>query len=390
MLKAKNVFDEKTLELIKFLIKSAQGCGVKLYFVGGIVRDILLKEPVKDIDMVVVGSAIDFCKNLEEINSDFKIKSIHPDFNTVKMNLDGIDVDFASTREEDYPKSGCLPVVKNVGCKLEFDIKRRDFTINSIALDINLDNNNEIIFDIIDLTNGIKDIKQKTLHILHDRSFIDDPTRILRALDFELRFKGFKLDKISKKLKDEYLNNPEREGLSLARVELTLKKIFKNARKAPKAFKKIIKDKIYKIYADETIADPKWGKRIKEAIEIFNPENPCEIYNQALKDDITKNIISNYKSQNLMSNFEIFNYFKRFSNQKLTLHYALTKDNLAKRYFQKLKDAKILTTGDILLKNGYNEGTKIGIILEKLLEEKLNSDNLKTLTDELIWVKNNF
>lgn len=382
-------FDHETLELIKFLIKSAQGCGVRLFFVGGIVRDILLEQPIHDIDMVVQGSAIDFCKNLEEINPNFKIKSIHPDFNTVKMNLNGVDVDFASTREEDYPKSGCLPVVKNVGCSLEADIKRRDFTINSIALDINLDSNRNVIFDIIDLTGGVGDLKAKKLHILHDKSFIDDPTRILRALDFEMRLKGFKLDKISKKFQEEYLKNPDREGLSISRVELTLKKIFKNKKKAGKAFKKIIKENLYKIYTNETIAQPKWGKNIEEAIEIFQPENPENIYFMGLKDDITQSILSNYKGQHLTTNYEVFSYFKKFSLPKLTLHYALTKDNLARKYFLKLKDTKLLITGDTLLKTGFKQGAQIGIILEKLLEEKLNNNSLETAEDELIWIKNN-
>ncbi len=383
-------FDKETLELIKFLIKSAQSYGVKLFFVGGIVRDIFLEKPISDIDMVVKGSAIDFCKNLEEINPNFKIKSMHPDFNTVKMNLNGINVDFASTREEDYPKSGCLPVVKNVGCSLEADIKRRDFTINSIALDINLDSNKNVIFDVIDLTGGIGDIKAKKLHVLHDRSFIDDPTRILRGLDFELRFKGFKFDKITKKLKEEYLENLNREGLSISRVELTLKKIFKNKKFASKAFKKIIKEKLYKIYTNQTIAQPKWGKCIENAIEIFKPENPEDVYFMGLKDDITQGILTNYKHQYLTTNYEIYSYFKKFSIPKLTLHYAITGDSLAKRYFSKLKDTKVLTTGDILLKVGFKQGEQIGIILEKLLEEKLNNNSFAKAADELIWIKNNF
>ena len=383
-------FDSETLELIKFLIKSAQGCGVKLFFVGGIVRDILLKEPIHDIDMVVVGSATDFCKNLEEINPNFRIKSMHPDFNTVKMNLNGVDVDFASTREEDYPKSGCLPVVKNIGCSLEHDIKRRDFTINSIALDINLDENKNVKFDIIDLTGGIGDLKSKKLHILHDKSFIDDPTRILRALDFELRFKGFKLDKISKRFQEEYLENPNREGLSISRVELTLKKIFKNKKNAPTGFKRIIKEKLYKIYTNKTIAESKWGKNIKEAVELFDVEKPEDIYFMALKDDITQNVISNYKGQHLTTNYEIYSYFKKFTQSKLALHYAITGDMLAVKYYLTLKDVKIYTTGDILLKHGVKQGAQIGIILEKLLEEKLNNNSFKTPQDELFWVKNNY
>ena len=109
-----------------------------------------------------------------------------------------------------------------------------------------------------------------------------------------------------------------------------------------------------------------------------------------LKDDITQGILTNYKHQYLTTNYEIYSYFKKFSIPKLTLHYAITGDSLAKRYFSKLKDTKVLTTGDILLKVGFKQGEQIGIILEKLLEEKLNNNSFAKAADELIWIKNNF
>ena len=110
----------------------------------------------------------------------------------------------------------------------------------------------------------------------------------------------------------------------------------------------------------------------------------------ALKDDITQSILSNYKGQHLTSNYEIYSYFKKFSIPRLTLHYAITGDFLAKKYFLKLKDVKVLITGDTLLKRGFKQGAQMGIILEELLKEKLNNSSLETAAEELIWIKNNY
>ena len=87
------------------------------------------------------------------------------------MNVDGREVDFASTRSESYPKKGHLPVVSNIGCALKDDLKRRDFTINAMA-------KRTTDGEVIDIFSGKEDIKAKKIRVLHNESFIDDPTRI--------------------------------------------------------------------------------------------------------------------------------------------------------------------------------------------------------------------
>lgn len=383
-------FNEETLDIIKDVAKIAAQNNTKIYFVGGFVRDILLGLEVKDIDIVLEGDVIEFCRKLEDANDKYNIKSTHQDFNTLKMNLGGIDIDFASTREDEYPKSGCLPCVTNVGCAIDCDLKRRDFTINAIALSINLNENNELQFEILDPYCGIVDIKEKKLRVLHDKSFIDDPTRILRALDFELRFRGFHLSRETKKLREQHLKAPDREGLSLSRVELTLKKLFSDSKRAPVAFEKIIKEKLYKIYTDSTIVKPNLGKKIAKSIELIKPENPEDVYLMGLKDNCVKSMLDSYKIENLTTNYEIYKRFKTCPLPKFCLYLAVTQDKSAFKFYRELKDVKILTTGVNLLKSGYREGSQIGEILEKLLEEKLNNDSFKNQTDEMIWVKNNF
>ena len=166
-----------------------------LYFIGGIVRDKILGKESFDVDVTYVGNAIEFAKTIPNA----EILQVNEPFGTVRIKLNEQEIDIASTRSESYPQKGHLPIVQNIGCPLKEDVLRRDFTINAMA-------KSTLTGEIIDYTNGLNDIKTKTLRILHDKSFIDDPTRIVRGLKFSVRF-GFKLDKHTKKLQDEYLNN---------------------------------------------------------------------------------------------------------------------------------------------------------------------------------------
>ena len=166
-----------------------------LYYIGGVVRDELLGRKSIDIDITYVGNAIEFAKTIPNA----EILQINEPFGTVRIKLDGEEIDIASTRCETYPKKGHLPIVKNIGCSLKEDILRRDFTINALA-------KSTLTSEIIDYTTGLEDIKTKTLKVLHDNSFIDDPTRIVRALKFAVRF-GFDLDEHTKKLQNDYLKN---------------------------------------------------------------------------------------------------------------------------------------------------------------------------------------
>jgi len=320
--------------IIEDLVSHAKAKGVKIYYVGGIVRDIILGATIKDIDIVVEGDAIEFCESLEGA----EILSVHSDFGTCKVRFCGKEIDFASTREETYPQSGCLPVVQNIGCPLPQDVLRRDFTLNAIALD--LENG-----EIIDYVGGVEDLREGVLRVLHLDSFIDDPTRILRALDFELRF-GFELI-------DEVQFADNREGLSMSRVDLTLKKVLKNE----DAYEEIIERELYKIFQDEAPEIP--PSKLKEAIEKFGTDDPVAIYFKAVKNDLPE-------LMSAQTNYETY---------------------LALRPL--VKEIRPLITGDDLMALGVSEGPKIGEILEKLLEEKLNNPNSapKTRDEELEFAK---
>jgi tRNA nucleotidyltransferase (CCA-adding enzyme) len=179
----------------------AERMGFRAYAVGGFVRDLMLHSANFDIDVVLEGNAIEFARAFSE---QHKIKSkLHKKFNTAMLVLpDGHTVDVASARFEYYQHPAALPIVEFSSLKL--DLYRRDFTINTLALDLNP----EEFGQLIDFFSGQRDIKEKIIRVLHNLSFIEDPTRVLRAIRFEQRF-GFKIGKQTASL----IRNAVRMGL---------------------------------------------------------------------------------------------------------------------------------------------------------------------------------
>jgi tRNA nucleotidyltransferase (CCA-adding enzyme) len=146
-----------------------------VYLVGGAVRDLLLGRGRSDIDLVVIGDAASLAADLgaEVIE--------HERFATAKAQLDGHEVDIASAREETYPRPGALPDVSPART-IEDDLRRRDFTINAMALPLR----GEV--QLIDPYGGQDDLEGNLLRVLHTHSFVDDPTRALRAARYASRF----------------------------------------------------------------------------------------------------------------------------------------------------------------------------------------------------------
>jgi len=155
-----------------------------LYVIGGPVRDRLLGRSFTDLDLTVAGDASSFARELAT-RLGARLKS-HPRFLTFKLELaDGVVVDVTTTRSERYSQPGALPEVKRDDVLQ--DLQRRDFTINAVAVELTTG-------EILDPLRGITDLEARLIRILHDQSFLDDPTRILRALRFCARF-DFAMDR---------------------------------------------------------------------------------------------------------------------------------------------------------------------------------------------------
>ncbi|MDD5435872.1 MAG: CBS domain-containing protein, partial [Nitrospira sp.] len=173
---------EKILEDIG---NTADNLGVAAYAVGGFVRDMLLRVENFDIDIVIEGNGIAFAENYAASVSG-RVRS-HQRFGTAVIIFpDGFKIDVATARTEYYEYPTALPVVELSSIKK--DLYRRDFTINTLAIKLN----KKDFGCLFDFFGGQRDIKEKTIRILHNMSFIEDPTRIYRAIRFEQRF-GFRI-----------------------------------------------------------------------------------------------------------------------------------------------------------------------------------------------------
>lgn len=173
------------LEITNVSARVATGMGMNAYIVGGIVRDLLLGRESIDLDIVVEGDAVKLASSVGEIVRG-KV-TVHKQFRTATMKWNGGSVDFTTARSETYSKPGALPVVEPG--LIDTDLSRRDFTINAMAADLSPKRYGRLI----DPFNGREDLEGKSIRILHNRSFIDDATRIWRAIRYEQRL-GFEIE----------------------------------------------------------------------------------------------------------------------------------------------------------------------------------------------------
>jgi tRNA nucleotidyltransferase (CCA-adding enzyme) len=191
------------LDLLRQASDLAQDMGYPLYVVGGFVRDLLLAEPTLDMDLVVEGDAIKLARRLGR-RVGARTRS-HKRFGTAKIILEGHEaefgvsaLDFATARLEFYAHSAALPEVERSSIKA--DLHRRDFTINTLA--IRLDSGH--YGQLLDFYGGEQDLRERLIRVLHSLSFIEDPTRIMRAARFEQRL-GFSIESRTAELIDNAL-----------------------------------------------------------------------------------------------------------------------------------------------------------------------------------------
>ena len=180
---------ERIIAVFKEFGDCADRLGYRAYLVGGLVRDILLKQENFDVDVVVEGNGIDFAHAYAK-DRNVRVRS-HKKFGTAVLIFpDGFKVDVATARMEYYETPAAPPTVETSSLKM--DLFRRDFTINTLAIKLNSRNYG----DLIDYFGAQKDIKEKVIRVLHNLSFVEDPTRVLRAIRFEQRY-GFRIGRLT-------------------------------------------------------------------------------------------------------------------------------------------------------------------------------------------------
>ena len=377
----------------------------KLFYIGGVVRDELLGRKSIDIDITYVGNAIEYCSKFGEVVQE------NPDFGTVRVAINPlpnfshshsdnceilpshrergqkVTVDFASTRSESYPRKGHLPVVEKIGCSLKEDVMRRDFTVNALAKSVTTG-------EIVDYVGGLEDLKNKKLRVLHDESFIDDPTRIIRGLKFATRF-GFELEEHTKKLQDEYLANINYD-MSYKRVKKELIETF--SLNSQSAFKAFIDQKIYKLVTLNDVKMPKVN--IENLVTTYLAAQPpsypaalwliyvgilCDLSRLPLT-KIEQKILDDVPKEVLKTDFELYKTFQNTRIETILL-YAILKDEAgARHYLDDLQKIKLEITGKDLQNLGIKPSPEYQKIFDEVLKVKLKNPSI-TKEDEIKLVK---
>ena len=407
---------ESLINLLEEFGHIADMLGYNAYLVGGLVRDVFLKYKNLDVDIVIEGDGIKFAQEFAR-NHDVRVRS-HRKFGTAVLIFPGgFKVDVATARIEYYESPGAPPIVETSSLKL--DLYRRDFTINTLAIKLN----KKHYGTLIDYFGAQKDIKEKVLRVLHNLSFVEDPTRMLRAVRFEQRF-GFKIGKLTLALLKNAAKMNWVETLASHRIFLELKLILKE-QDPSSMIRRMNKLKLLKfIFPDikltENIQD--LLEEIKKVIAWYNllyleePFEPWKLYWYGLTSQLdakafkklTRDMGINSKMElqpktgdRLLNslfkfdgtNYQLYTLLRPYDTETLLYLMARAKTEKMRRlisfFFTKLKGEKALVDGKELLQMGLKSGPVFREVFDSLLEARLNNLT-KTRDDEIRFVKNKF
>jgi len=386
----------------------AEKMEVNAYIVGGFVRDILLRHENLDIDIVVEGDGIEFARKIAS-----KYKITFPD---------GFKLDVASARLEYYEYPAALPRVEMSSIKL--DLYRRDFTINTLAIRLNP----SYFGELIDFFGARKDIKEKTIRVIHNLSFVEDPTRILRAIRFEQRF-GFRIGKLTLSLienavklnflgrldgrrllselvlmlqEDEAILNVERMNeLDILRFihpkisfDDSTKVLLGNIGEVISWYELSFLEEKYerwKVYFLVLIENLHKSEILSLCKNLSMSEKEKKELLQSR--DHARNALVKMAKQRILKNSELYHLLGPLTTECLLYLMAKVTRNEAKKsvskFLAKLKHTKIKTTGGDLKKLGLLPGKLYKRILDNLLNAKLDG-KVQNKRDEIAFVKKNF
>ncbi len=188
----------------------AKELGFQAYVVGGFVRDLFIRQDNLDVDLVIEGDGIAFAKTFAA-RYGARARVFQKFKTAVIIFPDGFKIDVATARTEYYDSPGALPIVEYSSIKM--DLYRRDFTINTLAVNLNP----EEFGMLLDFFGAHRDMKERCISVLHNLSFVEDPTRVFRAIRFEQRF-GFRISKLTINLIHNAVKNNFFDRLSGVRL----------------------------------------------------------------------------------------------------------------------------------------------------------------------------
>lgn len=410
----------KVIKLLKNFGHVADMLGYNVYLVGGLVRDVLLRRENLDVDIVIEGDGIKFAQEFAE-HYDARVRS-HPKFGTaVLIFSDGFKVDVATARMEYYESPGAPPIVETSSLKL--DLYRRDFTINTLAIKLN----KRSYGTLIDYFGAQEDIKEKVLRVLHNLSFVEDPTRVLRAIRFEQRF-GFKIGRLTLALIKNAVKINCFKDLSGRRLFLELKLILKE-QDPIKAIERMNEFDLLQLISPEIRLTKDLRRLLEEIRKVIawhnllyleEPFEPWKVYWHGLSSSLdTKALGALAQRMGILGPKDLRMLPKRQDEEKLldslykfdadnyrlytlllpydteTLLYLMAKTGsekirrLISNYFTRLKGTRIQLRGRDLVHMGLEPGPVFKEIFDSLLEARLNN-LIKTREDEVKFVEKNW
>ena len=405
--------NREMLILLQTIGEVARAHHFTAYAVGGFVRDLLLHIENYDLDIVIEGDGITFAKKLAKA-LDGSLRT-HVKFNTAMVKLpNGFKIDIATARLEYYEYPAAMPTVELSSIKL--DLFRRDFTINAMAIHLNPDK-----FGIlVDFFNCQNDLKDRQIRIIHNLSFVEDPTRIFRAIRLEQRM-GFILGKLTEKqLKNAVKMNLFDQKLG-RRYFHEIQLILSEHNPLP-AIQRMAQFDLLKFLHHSLILDPRLSQILEEAQRavswhklLYLAENcqPWIVYLLALMSRIqtramlvfcrkfevperytqilirekieAKRIVRILERRAHLCPSEIYWLLKGLTHEGLLFVMALCRNKMGKQavslYVTQLRHMKTHLRGEDLKKLGYLPGPQYQTMLNHLLENKLNGE-LDTGEDE--------
>jgi len=397
-------------QLLKIAGEIADKDSIPVYVVGGFVRDLLIDYSNQDIDLVVEGDGIAYAHILaRELNG--RVKE-HAKFLTAVVIFEDENkkekrIDIATARLEYYEYPAALPIVELSSIKM--DLYRRDFSINTLAIHLNKNK----FGNVVDFFGGSKDINDKRIRILHALSFVEDPTRCLRAIRFEQRY-NFKLGQGTKKLIKNALHLNIIDKLSKSRLLNELKLIFDEVDPVACLCSLDSTGILKAIHQNLSLSPSKVIilQRLKEVLDWYKllyfqeKANHCDIYllglcsnlkYQEAKDIFNKLLVQSNQSKKIMQLREQVHLIqpkidkwqneKAATSQLCNLLYNMSLTGLLylmghtdsidvqksiSRYITKWKFEKIDITGADLIAMGLKSGPIVGKIMHILLAAKLD------------------
>lgn len=392
---------------------------IKVYLVGGIIRDLLLKyPPEKDLDFVVVGDAVAYAYKLQKLLGG--TVRHYERFGTASLMLkDGFRLDLVSARKEHYMSPAALPRVERSG--LRDDLYRRDFTINAMACSLSAEN----FGHLFDFYNGRLDLQNKLIRVLYEQSFSDDPLRILRAVRFEQRY-DFNIEAETMKLIDKAIKKKYLDKVGRQRLHQELRLIYRELSPV-KVLKRLEQLGLMPFLYPGAKTDRLTWQKLSKIEEVLNWTSN---YNWDKKPDrelvylgglffrleseersaiIRKLYLSREKSAILNSAFlevpavhkklnwsdlnasQVASFLEHLPVETLLLTYALAEDDLVKSYLEQyiteLRFVHPELDGSVLKEMGLKPGPLYRKIIERLKQAVLDGE-VRGMREELEFVEN--